>query len=528
MVSSTQQKDKEMQKLLEEISNLKEKLHEKELLFSNILNGMIVGYWDWHIPEKYKYLSPSFKKLLGYEDFEVPNSLDAWSMLVHPEGLQLILNNYNEHIASHGSVPFDNEARFIHKDGSYIWIHSKGEVVEWDRKGKPIRMVGNHANINYIKSSKIKFQEIKQALIDKTTRYELAANATGFGIWELDLAKMQCIWDVNMFGLYNLPIQETPDHQTWLNNYVHPEDRHLIGEVIEKVLHTKEKCDVQFRIIRTDGQIRQIKSVVLVKLDEAGHPYRLMGSNIDITKELELERQQIQAQQLKQKNKELEQFAYIASHDMQEPLRTVKNFIYLIDKQYREQLDHNAGRYLQFITDATTRMSNLVEGLLDYSRIGAEKHLSEVDCNELLKNIQVDLKTLINENNASIQFDYLPIIMAYPTELRLLFQNLIINAIKFKQDNTDPIIKISCQILSNYWKFSVSDNGIGIAKKDQEKIFIIFQRLYQNKNFKGTGIGLAHSQRIVSLHDGKIWVESEIGKGSTFYFTISHNLLTHE
>ena len=524
MVGSTQQKDKEIQQLLEEINNLKEKLYEKELLFSNMLNGMIAGNWDWHIPKEYHYISPSFKELLGYQDYEVPNSPDAWPMLVHHDDLQAMVNKFNEHVASHGSLPFDHEARFIQKDGSYLWIQTRGEVVEWDKKGKPIRMVGNHANIDYIKSSKIKVQEIKQALVDKTKRYELAANATGFGIWELDLAKMQCIWDDNMFGLYNLPIQKTPDHQTWLNNYVHPEDRHLIGEVIEKVLQTKEKCGIQFRIIRTDGQIRQIKSVVLVKLDEAGHPYRLMGSNIDITKELELERQQIQSHQLKQKNKELEQFAYIASHDMQEPLRTVKNFAYLIDKQYRDQLDDNAGRYLQFITDATTRMSNLVKGLLDYSRIGVEKHLSEINCNKLLKNIQADLKTLISENNASIQFDYLPIITAYPTELRVLFQNLIVNAIKFKKKKTDPVVKISCQILNNYWKFSVEDNGIGIAKEDQEKIFIIFQRLHQNNISKGTGIGLAHSQRIVGLHNGKIWVESEIGKGSIFYFTISHNL----
>ena len=524
MVSSTQQKDKEIQQLLKEIKDLKEKLHEKELIFNNILNGMIAGYWDWHIPEGYEYMSPSFKEMLGYEDHEVPNSPDSWPMLVHPEDLNSMMGQFNEHVASQGKIPFDNEARYIHKDGSHIWVHCKGKVVKWDEEGNPIRMVGNHVNINHIKTSEIKVKEIKQALIDKSSRYELAANVTGLGIWELDLAKMKCIWDDNMFGLYNLPIQKTPDHQTWLNKYVHPEDRHLINEVIEKVLHTKEKCGVQFRIIRTDGQIRQIKSVVHIKLDQAGNPYRLMGSNIDITKELELERQQIQAQQLQQKNRELEQFAYIASHDMQEPLRTVKNFVHLIDKKYHNQLDDNADRYLQFITDATTRMSDLVKGLLDYSRIGVKKRLSEVNCNELIGNIQVDIKTLINENNASIQFDYLPIITAYPTELRLLFQNLIVNAIKFKQANTDPIVKISCQILNNYWKFSVEDNGIGIAREDQEKIFIIFQRLHQSNNCKGTGIGLAHSQRIVSLHDGKIWVESEIGKGSTFYFTISHNL----
>jgi light-regulated signal transduction histidine kinase (bacteriophytochrome) len=209
---------------------------------------------------------------------------------------------------------------------------------------------------------------------------------------------------------------------------------------------------------------------------------------------------------------------------MQEPLRTVKNFVNLIDKKYRNQLDDNADRYLQFITDATTRMSDLVKGLLDYSRIGVEKRLSEVNCNELLENIQLDLKTLISENNAAILLGNLPIIKAYPTELRVLFQNLIVNAIKFKKEDTEPIVKISCQNLNNYWKFSVEDNGIGIADEDQEKIFIIFQRLHHNSNFEGTGIGLAHSQRIVGLHDGKIWVESKVGKGSTFYFTISKNL----
>ncbi|SFU46305.1 PAS domain S-box-containing protein [Pustulibacterium marinum] len=224
--------------------------------------------------------------------------------------------------------------------------------------------------------------------------------------------------------------------------------------------------------------------------------------------------------EIEQKNKELEQYTYIASHDLQEPLRTVTNFVKLFEEEYQQQLDDTGMLYLDFISKATGRMSELVKGLLDYSRIGQKKNLEVVNCKELVLNIVDDLSELIEDNNAKILVDELPEIKAYSIELRLLFQNLISNAIKFRKPDIAPKIIISAQLKRDGWEFYVRDNGIGIEERYLDRIFVMFQRLHEREEYDGTGIGLAHCKKIVELHQGKISVISKIGKGSTFYFTL--------
>ncbi|MBO6606676.1 sensor histidine kinase [Psychroserpens sp.] len=222
---------------------------------------------------------------------------------------------------------------------------------------------------------------------------------------------------------------------------------------------------------------------------------------------------------LEYQNSALKQFTYVASHDLQEPLRTVSNFVELLRQQYQGKLDENADHYLRFISEASTRMSELVKGLLDHSRIGGDKELVTVDCNKLLEAIQKDLAAAITETNTSFNIGELPQLKGYKTELRLLFQNLISNAIKFCKPGTTPEINISAKE-ENGWTFTIRDNGIGIADNHKEKIFLIFQRLHNKNDYEGTGIGLAHCQKIIELHGGKIWVDSQPNKGSTFYFNI--------
>lgn len=227
-----------------------------------------------------------------------------------------------------------------------------------------------------------------------------------------------------------------------------------------------------------------------------------------------------QKDKLNQTNKELEQFAFIASHDLQEPLRTVLSFTELLKEDYQGNPDDDTYTYLQFISQSTTRMSALIKGLLDYSQLGGEKELSTIDCGQVINEIRDDLSARIKETNTILKVDELPQVKAANTELRLLFQNLINNAIKFQKKNLHPEINITAKQELNHWKFAVQDNGIGIAPEHVEKIFSIFQRLHNRKEYEGTGIGLAHCQKIVDLLGGKIWVESELDKGSTFYFTI--------
>jgi signal transduction histidine kinase len=250
---------------------------------------------------------------------------------------------------------------------------------------------------------------------------------------------------------------------------------------------------------------------------------RLEMENREVNSSLERKVKQ-RTSEMESKNKELEQFAYVASHDLQEPLRTISGFVDLLHKEYGNKLDSNGHIYLNYLSQASDRMKTLIKDLLDYSRIGREKQAMPVDCNRMLEEVVADLGKNIRESGAHIHFSDLPFLRAYPTELKLLFQNLITNAVKFRQPDRNPEISISAAAIDGQWKFVVSDNGIGIEKQFQERIFIIFQRLHNRSEYEGSGIGLAHCKKIVELHGGTIWVDSQPGNGSRFNFTINMEL----
>jgi light-regulated signal transduction histidine kinase (bacteriophytochrome) len=223
------------------------------------------------------------------------------------------------------------------------------------------------------------------------------------------------------------------------------------------------------------------------------------------------------------KNKDLEQFAFVASHDLQEPLRTTTSFVNLLQQQYQGKLDEKADKYLTYIRQSSDRMKVLIKDLLDYSRIGSKNETQLVDCNIMLNEVLADLGTAIQEASAVIKTDPLPVITGYPTEIKQLFQNLIVNAIKFRKKNVSPLIKISVKKLDGFWQFEIEDNGIGIEPQHHERIFVIFQRLHTRNEYQGTGIGLSHCKKIVELHKGNIWVKSTPGEGSIFHFTVGEN-----
>jgi len=227
---------------------------------------------------------------------------------------------------------------------------------------------------------------------------------------------------------------------------------------------------------------------------------------------------------IEDKNKELEQFTFIASHDLRAPLQSISSFTELLIEDHLELLDEDGKKSLHLIKNASERMREVINELLDYGRIGKSSELKKVDFNSVMNNVSDDLSFLIKASKAKIGFSNLPELSAYETEIRLLFQNLIANAIKFRRPDVELVINITALQHKNEWKFKVTDNGIGIAPENHEKIFILFQRLDEAREYEGTGIGLAHCKKIVDLHNGEIGVESELNKGSTFFFTINTNL----
>jgi PAS domain S-box-containing protein len=227
------------------------------------------------------------------------------------------------------------------------------------------------------------------------------------------------------------------------------------------------------------------------------------------------------SEELARSNAELEQFAYIASHDLQEPLRTVTSYVQLLVRRYGDKLGQDAKEFIDFAVDGVTRMQRLIQDLLAYSRVsGRAGEIASVDGNACLRNALANLETTIGEHRARVTHDTLPTVLADAGQLTQLFQNLIGNAIKFRRPDAPPEIHISAQPGANDCNFAVRDNGIGIEAQYRERIFVIFQRLHTREAYPGTGIGLAICKKIVERHGGRIWIESEPNKGTTFYFTL--------
>ncbi|OGW54317.1 MAG: hypothetical protein A2Y81_13095 [Nitrospirae bacterium RBG_13_43_8] len=225
------------------------------------------------------------------------------------------------------------------------------------------------------------------------------------------------------------------------------------------------------------------------------------------------------ANELKRSNYELQQFAYVASHDLQEPLRMISSYLQLIERRYKSKLDQDADEFIEYAVDGAKRLQNMINGLLEYSRVETSgKSFEPVDCEKVFGDTLANLKVAIEESSAVITHDPLPTLMADRSQILQLFQNLIGNAIKFRSQEP-PRIYVSAGRKDDEWTFSVKDNGIGIEEQYKDRIFDLFQRLH-SKGYSGTGIGLSICKRIVERHGGKIWLESSVGRGSTFYFKI--------
>jgi len=231
----------------------------------------------------------------------------------------------------------------------------------------------------------------------------------------------------------------------------------------------------------------------------------------------ELEKAKIE---LEKANKELKQFTYIASHDLQEPLNSIISFSRLLESS-KYNLDEIGKKSIEIIINSSYRMKDFIIALLEYSSIGKEKKKKKIDVVQLIENLKIDLNNLIVKKEVKINYIGKPLtIVAFETDLIKLFQNLVVNGIKYNK-NKKPTIIINATEKFGQYELGINDNGIGIAKEDSDQIFKVFQRLHNRDQFSGTGIGLAHCKKIIELHDGKIWLTSELGKGTTFYFTIS-------
>ncbi len=265
--------------------------------------------------------------------------------------------------------------------------------------------------------------------------------------------------------------------------------------------------------------------LTMISVDDLDYKFKYFVFIRDISnrKERELQIQQ-QNEILKRQNTELEQFNYIASHDLQEPLLTIIGYSDLLMEEFSNDLNEEGKLFLNFIHNSANRMRFLISGLLEYNRINKNSEIQSLDLNKTLADVLEDLSVNLKESDAKVYYNKLPVIDCYPIFIRLLFQNLISNALKFRKENTAAQVYIMVEEKEDCWQFGVKDNGIGIEEKYFNQIFQIFRRLHTAEEYSGFGIGLAHCKKIVDIHNGAIWIESQVNEGATFFFTISKNL----
>ncbi|MEA3427379.1 MAG: PAS domain S-box protein [Bacteroidota bacterium] len=362
--------------------------------------------------------------------------------------------------------------------------------------------------------------------------YDMVARATNDAIWDWDLETGNVLRSgqgLEIFFGYDL--KEAASEEDFWNKRVHPDDLQSLLDDQAKILADPSQLywEDEYRFMKKDGQYAYVFDRGYIIRDENGIATRVLGATRDITERkkseallLELNtRLKQRADELAASNVELERFAYIASHDMQEPLRMITSFLQLFKKKYEDQIDETAEQYIHFAMDGADRMKKLIMDLLEYSRVGSNKdNFSEVDTNVLLKEVVNVFMGRIDEMKATVVVGDLPSVTANRIQIFQLFQNLLGNALKYHSGQS-PLIEINGKEEATHYLFSVKDNGIGIKPIFFEKIFVLFQRLHHKNEYSGTGIGLSICKKIVERHGGKIWVESEPGKGSCFYFTIS-------
>jgi len=353
-------------------------------------------------------------------------------------------------------------------------------------------------------------------------RLNIALENGNIGLWEWDIKTNVVKLDERtekMFGLRPGSFRKTYNA---FEKLVHEEDISHVQKAIKNSLERDLPYVTLFRTKPESGNTNYISSRALIIKDENGKPVSFTGVCFDVTNLKEGTELLVKKlnEELLRSNKDLESFAYVASHDLQEPLRMVTSFTQLLALQYKDKLDERAHEYISFAVDGSQRMYELLNGLLAYSRIQSKgKAFTRVNLNNVLENVTKNLSLQIKESSTSIEIDKLPEVFADENQMIQLFQNLISNSIKFSLES--PRIYISSMFENGNYVFSVKDKGIGIESQYFDRIFKIFQRLHPRDQFEGTGIGLAICRRIIDRHGGNIWVESVPEKGSTFFFTIS-------
>jgi PAS domain S-box-containing protein len=484
--------------------------HAGDILFANEAAARLLGYPS----AKAMIETPLNERRSRYELFdEVGNPLELTSL----PGRRAL----NEGAAN--ELTFRLRRR---ETGEDQWFVIKSTPVLDDR-GQPKLAINLMREITEQKKAEEERLRLVLLLEQQRRRIQTILDNVPGVVWEakgrLDSGKPEMLFVSNysqqLLGYTPEEWFTTPDF--W-QKIVLPGDWQSALEQANMIFENGKAGTMEFRLVAKDGQVVPVEAHVTLLTDDDGQQIGACGVFMDITERKQNEDNLARfAIDLQRSNKELEQFAYVASHDLQEPLRMIGSYLQLIKTRYGDKLDTDGAEFITFAIEGAARMKDLINGLLAYSRVETQpKAFTPIDSQAALDRARRLLELAIEDAEATITNDPLPQIKADEQQIVQLFQNLIGNALKYRSSERKPEIHVGAVLERGEWVFSVRDNGIGIEAQYLDRIFVIFQRLHNRGKYSGTGIGLSICKKVVERHGGHMWVESEIGKGTTFYFTI--------
>ncbi len=503
------------------IKSTDEKLKEINERYEYVLKATNDAIWDWKVEDDEVFWGATHSQLFG--EIPSPGLSDLQKVItrLHPEELDELLKNCSETIKSN-LTNWSYEHRYLKANGKYAQVSNKAIIIR-NNKGKAIRVIGAMSDITLRKHA-------EEAIRGSEERQKLIMNAALDAIICINMEGMITFWNPQaeiMFGWkedevmgkklseFIMPTIHRKSHEKGMETYKNSSKGPILNKLLELpgVRKNGQEFPVELTIlpIKQDGDeffCAFMRDITERKLAES-KLLELNNSLINQTKELEAS------------NQNLEQFAYVASHDLQEPLRMISGFMQQLDKRYGQDLDENGRKFIHYAVDGANRMRQIILDLLEFSRAGRTDEKTEtIVLQYLLEDIKILFAKAISDKNAQIEIGEMPQIQGSISPIRQVFHNLIGNAVKYSIKDKPVRINIECTDKDTYWQFSIQDNGIGIPAEFLDKIFVIFQRLHTREEYEGTGIGLAITKKIVETMGGKIWVESEPNHGSTFYFTL--------
>ena len=490
--------------------------------YQKLLQSVNVIVWEAHVAEfRHTYVSPQTEDILGYKADEWLQEEDFWANHIHPDDRENAVRYCRE--MSEAGQDHELEYRMITADGREVWV-------------KDIITVDGEGTDRYIRG----------VLIDITHQKRLEEDLNHLlGKVQERVKEQECLYKITDLGLKGIPVDKT-----LLKSAVyikHGFQYPLITEVQitlgDEAFQTRNYRETEWKLSESsklsDGTFLSIdvcyqkemsieNDVLFLQEEEAmlSIVIKTLAATIEKQKAFNVLKTlnrnlEWKTKELERSNKELEEFAFATSNELQEPLRMINSFLKQLERKYGDRFDDKARQYIKFSVDGARRMRQVILDLLEFSRMGDPGRDPEpVDLNKLLEDVKLSMKRKLEQNHAEITVDLLPVIPGFKDELKVLFQNLLENAITYHKENSSPEILIHSEERDLEWIIHVSDNGLGIDPVYHDKIFNVFQRLHSYEEQAGTGIGLSICKKIAMMHGGEIWVESEEGRGSTFSFSV--------